>query len=78
LTDRTENLRQSVQICGSHLREITHGFGNQIALDGVYAPALDVTPGDLTAGFITERGSVHPYSLSIEVSDPQIHTDLRR
>jgi methylthioribose-1-phosphate isomerase len=43
-------------------REITHGFGKQTAPDGVdaYNPAFDVTPADLIAGFITERGVIRP------------------
>jgi methylthioribose-1-phosphate isomerase len=43
-------------------REITHGFGRQTAPDGirVYNPAFDVTPAELIAGFITERGLLRP------------------
>lgn len=43
-------------------REITHGFGRQTAPDGigVYNPAFDVTPAELIAGFITERGVEKP------------------
>ncbi len=43
-------------------REVTHGFGRQTAPDGidVYNPAFDVTPADLIAAFITERGVIHP------------------
>ena len=43
-------------------REITHGFGRQTAPDGiqVYNPAFDVTPADLIAAFITERGVIRP------------------
>lgn len=43
-------------------REITHGFGRQTAPEGVdvYNPAFDVTPADLIAGIITERGVVQP------------------
>src|SRR5438045_6218420 len=39
-------------------REVTHGFGRQTAPDGigVYNPAFDVTPAELIAGIITERG----------------------
>jgi methylthioribose-1-phosphate isomerase len=42
--------------------EITHGFGRQTAPDGAktYCPAFDVTPADLLAGIITERGLVEP------------------
>jgi methylthioribose-1-phosphate isomerase len=41
-------------------REITHAFGRQTAPDGidVYNPAFDVTPADLIAGIITERGVI--------------------
>ncbi len=43
-------------------REVTHGFGRQTAPEGVevYNPAFDVTPADLIAGMITERGIVRP------------------
>ncbi len=42
--------------------EITHGFGRQTAPAGVhvYNPAFDVTPADLIAGIITERGVIAP------------------
>ena len=45
-------------------REITHGFGRQTAPEAinVYNPAFDVTPAELIAGFITEKGVVRaPY-----------------
>lgn len=43
-------------------REITHGFGKQTAPGGVnvYNPAFDVTPHELIAGIITEKGLLHP------------------
>jgi methylthioribose-1-phosphate isomerase len=43
-------------------REITHGFGQQTAPDGVkaYNPAFDVTPAELIAGIVTERGLIRP------------------
>ena len=43
-------------------REITHGLGKAIAPDGmqVYNPAFDVTPADLIAGIITEKGLIQP------------------
>jgi methylthioribose-1-phosphate isomerase len=43
-------------------REITQGMGKQTAPDGirVYNPAFDVTPAELIAGIITERGIVRP------------------
>ena len=43
-------------------REVTHGFERQTAPDGmsVYNPAFDVTPHELIAGIITERGIIAP------------------
>lgn len=43
-------------------REITHGFGRQTAPEGVnvYNPAFDVTPAQLIAGIITEKGVIQP------------------
>jgi methylthioribose-1-phosphate isomerase len=40
--------------------EITRGFGHQTAPDGAkaYCPAFDVTPAELLAGIITERGII--------------------
>ena len=42
--------------------EITKGFGKQTAPDGVsvYNPAFDVTPADLIAAIITEKGVIAP------------------
>ncbi len=42
--------------------EITHGFGRQTGPDGVgtYNPAFDVTPSELIAGIVTEKGIVLP------------------
>jgi methylthioribose-1-phosphate isomerase len=42
--------------------EITHGLGRRTAPEGVavYNPAFDVTPAELIAGIITERGIVQP------------------
>ena len=42
--------------------EVTHGMGRQTAPSGVsvYNPAFDVTPAELIAGIITERGIVQP------------------
>jgi methylthioribose-1-phosphate isomerase len=44
--------------------EVTHGFGRQTAPDGikVYNPAFDVTPAELIAGIITEKGLIRPVS----------------
>jgi len=43
-------------------REVTHGFGKQTAPEGVavYNPAFDVTPAELIAGIITEKGLIQP------------------
>lgn len=43
-------------------REVTHGFGRQTAPDDVdvYNPAFDVTPAELIAALITERGLIQP------------------
>jgi methylthioribose-1-phosphate isomerase len=43
-------------------REVTHGFGQQTAPEGiqVYNPAFDVTPARLIAGIITEKGLIRP------------------
>ena len=42
--------------------EITNGFGKQTAPDGVevYNPAFDVTPAELIAAIITEKGLIEP------------------
>ncbi len=54
---------------GSHIpieqrdpREITAGLGKVIAPEGVrvYNPAFDVTPAELIAGIITEKGLIRP------------------
>jgi methylthioribose-1-phosphate isomerase len=43
-------------------REITHGFGRQTAPEGirVYNPAFDVTPAELIATIICEKGIIRP------------------
>jgi methylthioribose-1-phosphate isomerase len=43
-------------------REVTHGFGRQTAPEGVkvYNPAFDVTPAELIAAIICERGIIRP------------------
>jgi methylthioribose-1-phosphate isomerase len=43
-------------------REITNGFGRQTVPEGVavYNPAFDVTPAELIAGIICERGVIQP------------------
>ena len=42
--------------------EITHGFGAATAPAGsrVYNPAFDVTPAELIAAIITDRGAIRP------------------
>jgi methylthioribose-1-phosphate isomerase len=42
--------------------EITHGFGRQTAPEGIdaYNPAFDVTPAELIAGIVTEKGLIRP------------------
>jgi len=42
--------------------EITRGFGKQTAPDevGVYNPAFDVTPAELIAAIVTEKGVIQP------------------
>ena len=48
--------------------EITHGFGRQTAPDGVavYNPAFDVTPAELIAAIITDRGVIRPVNVGID------------
>ncbi len=43
-------------------REVTHGFGRPTAPEGiaVYNPAFDVTPAELIAAIICERGVIRP------------------
>jgi methylthioribose-1-phosphate isomerase len=48
--------------------EVTRGFGTRTAPEGVkvYNPAFDVTPADLIAGIVTEKGILRPpYRASI-------------
>jgi methylthioribose-1-phosphate isomerase len=47
-------------------KEITQGLGKIVAPDGirVYNPAFDVTPADLIAGIITEKGIIRPVTES--------------
>jgi methylthioribose-1-phosphate isomerase len=58
-------------------REVTHGFGKQTAPDGVavYNPAFDVTPHELIAGIITERGVIAPVNAATvqrqSISEPR-------
>jgi methylthioribose-1-phosphate isomerase len=44
------------------VREITHGFGKQTAPNGIecYNPAFDITPAELIAGIVTEKGLIRP------------------
>jgi methylthioribose-1-phosphate isomerase len=43
-------------------REVTHAFGQQVAPPGIQVrnPAFDVTPAELIAGIITEKGLIQP------------------
>ena len=43
-------------------REVTHGFGRQTAPEGidVYNPAFDVTPAELIAAIVCDRGVIRP------------------
>jgi methylthioribose-1-phosphate isomerase len=43
-------------------REVSHGFGRQTAPDGmdIYNPAFDVTPAELIAAIVCERGVIRP------------------
>jgi methylthioribose-1-phosphate isomerase len=43
-------------------REVTQVLGTPVAPEGVkaYCPAFDVTPAELIAAFVTEKGVVHP------------------
>jgi methylthioribose-1-phosphate isomerase len=51
-----------IELRSSH--EVTHGFGQQTAPEGVkvYNPAFDVTPAGLIAGIVTEKGIIRPVS----------------
>ena len=53
---------QEIPIEHRDAREVTHGFGRQTAPEGirVHNPAFDVTPAELIAAFITERGVIRP------------------
>ena len=46
--------------------EVTHAFGRQTAPDGiaVYNPAFDVTPAELIAAIITDRGVIRPVNVA--------------
>jgi methylthioribose-1-phosphate isomerase len=52
----------SIPIEQRNPREVTHGFGRQTAPEGimVYNPAFDVTPAELIAGIVTEKGIIQP------------------
>jgi methylthioribose-1-phosphate isomerase len=45
-------------------REVTHGLGRQTVPEGVrvYNPAFDVTPRELIAAIVTEKGIIRPVS----------------
>ena len=55
-------------------REVTHGFGRATAPEGidVYNPAFDVTPAELIAGIITERGIIRPVDAGDHRRGPRI------
>ena len=60
--DRTLDDGSAIPIEQRDPREVTHGYGRATAPEGVdvYNPAFDVTPADLIAGIITERGVIRP------------------
>ena len=50
--------------------EVSHGFGRQTAPEevAVYTPAFDVTPAEMIAGIVTERGIFRPpYEESLKI-----------
>jgi methylthioribose-1-phosphate isomerase len=53
---------RDIPIEGRATEEVAHGFGRQTAPDGarVYNPAFDVTPAELIAAIITDRGIIRP------------------
>ena len=56
-------------------REVSNGFGKQTAPDGVaiYNPAFDVTPAELIAGFITDKGIIRPpYGVGIAAAKKRV------
>jgi methylthioribose-1-phosphate isomerase len=66
-------------------REVTHGLGRQTAPEGVavYNPAFDVTPAELIAAIITERGIIQPVNCQtiaavLASTAPQELSDPRR
>lgn len=60
--DLTAPNGNAIQIEERNPEEIACGFGKRTAPEGIhfYNPAFDVTPAELIAGFITERGILHP------------------
>lgn len=60
--DRSLSDGRAIPIEQRDPREITHGFGRATAPEGiaVYNPAFDVTPAELIAGIITEKGLIQP------------------
>lgn len=60
--DKTLETGAAIPIEQRDALEITAGFGKATAPDGVkvYNPAFDVTPADLIAGIITEKGILRP------------------
>jgi methylthioribose-1-phosphate isomerase len=60
--DRTLPSGDAIPIEERAADEVTEGFGCRTAPDGVrvYSPAFDVTPAELIAGIITEKGVLEP------------------
>jgi methylthioribose-1-phosphate isomerase len=69
--DRTLTSGDQIPIEERPAEEITRGFGNQTAPDGVkvYNPAFDVTPARLVTGIVTEAGVIeHPTQEKVEAA----------
>ena len=62
LSGRYASSSQFVRESSYDPREVTHALGNPIAPEGikVYNPAFDVTPAELIAAIITDRGVIRP------------------
>lgn len=60
--DLTLDTGDSIPIEERKAEEVTEGFGRRTAPEGiaVYNPAFDVTPAELIAAIITERGVIDP------------------
>ncbi|SHE69654.1 methylthioribose-1-phosphate isomerase [Tissierella praeacuta DSM 18095] len=67
--DLDATTKEEIPIEERGAEEIINGFGKQTAPSGikVYNPAFDVTPHDLIAGIITEKGIARPpYNISLK------------